>query len=52
MIAAGQFGMMVSYKNDRTLCVPIADAVHRLRFVDPNDSMVQTAREIGISFGD
>ena len=52
MIAERQFGMMVSYKNDQTLCVPIADAVHRLRFVDPNDSMVQTAREIGISFGD
>ncbi len=52
MIAERQFGMMVSYKNDQTLSVPIADAVHRLRFVDPNDSMVQTAREIGISFGD
>jgi hypothetical protein len=42
----------VSYKNDQTLAVPIADAVHRLRFVDPHDQMVETAREIGISFGD
>jgi hypothetical protein len=43
--------MMVSYKNDQTLAVPIAEAVHHLRFVDPSDQMVETAREIGIRFG-
>jgi ATP-dependent phosphofructokinase / diphosphate-dependent phosphofructokinase len=52
LINERKFGMMVSYKNDETLAVPIADAVHRLRFVEPNDQMVETAREIGISFGD
>jgi 6-phosphofructokinase len=52
LIAERKFGSMVSYRNDQTLAVPIADAVRRLRFVDPNDQMVKTAREIGISFGD
>ena len=52
LIAEKKFGMMVSYKNDQTLAVPIAEAVHHLRFVDPSDQMVETAREIGIRFGD
>jgi phosphofructokinase-like protein len=52
LIAEKKFGMMVSYRNDQTLAVPIAEAVHHLRFVDPNDQMVGTAREIGIRFGD
>ena len=52
LISEGKFGMMVSYRDDQTLDVPIADAVHHLRFVDPNYQMLKTAREIGISFGD
>jgi ATP-dependent phosphofructokinase / diphosphate-dependent phosphofructokinase len=52
LIGERKFGMMVSYKNDETSAVPIADAVHRLRFVDPQDQMVETAREIGVNFGD
>jgi len=52
LIAERKFGRMVSYKNDQTLDVPIADAVNRLKYVDSNDQIVETAREIGISFGD
>jgi len=52
LIAEQKFGTMVSYKNDETRAVPISDAVHLLRFVDPNDQMVKTARRMGISFGD
>jgi ATP-dependent phosphofructokinase / diphosphate-dependent phosphofructokinase len=52
MIAERQFGMMVSYRNDETSAVPIFDAVHHLKFVGANHQMVETAREIGISFGD
>lgn len=51
-IAQGKFGTMVSYQNSETIDVPIADAVNRLRLVEPNDQLVATAREIGISFGD
>jgi 6-phosphofructokinase 1 len=48
----GKFGHMVSYQNYQVLDVPIADAVHRLRVVSPTSQMVETARAVGISFGD
>jgi 6-phosphofructokinase 1 len=43
---------MVSYQNNEVLDVPIADAVYRLKLVNPNHQLVKTARKIGISFGD
>jgi len=52
LIADGQFGHMVSYQNYQVLAVPIARAVHRLRLVQPDSQMVDTARAVGISFGD
>ncbi|HEY2799549.1 MAG TPA: ATP-dependent 6-phosphofructokinase [Chthoniobacterales bacterium] len=48
----GQFGSMVSYQNYQVQHVPIAAAVNRLRLVQPSSQMVQTAREVEISFGD
>lgn len=52
LIAEEKFGHMVSYQNYHVLAVPIADAVHRLRLVPPQGQMVETARAVGISFGD
>ena len=52
LITQRKFGTMVSYQNNQVLNVPIADAVYRLRLVDPNSQMVETARRIGIRFGD
>ena len=52
LVAEGKFGTMVSYQNDEVLDAPIADAVNRLRLVEPNHRLVKTARAIGISFGD
>ena len=46
------FGSMVSYQNYQMRHVSIADAVNRLRLVPPNGEMVQTARDVEISFGD
>jgi ATP-dependent phosphofructokinase / diphosphate-dependent phosphofructokinase len=48
----GHFGSMVSYQNYQVRHVPIADAVNRLRLVPPNGELVQTARDVDISFGD
>lgn len=48
----GYFGSMVSYQSYQVRHVPIADAVNRLRLVPPNGEMVQTARDVEISFGD
>jgi ATP-dependent phosphofructokinase / diphosphate-dependent phosphofructokinase len=47
----GHFGSMVSYQNYQVRHVPIADAVNRLRLVQPSSQLVETAREVGISFG-
>jgi ATP-dependent phosphofructokinase / diphosphate-dependent phosphofructokinase len=52
LIEEGRFGTMVSYQNDQTLDVPISHAVHRLRQVDPNGQLVETARAVDITFGD
>jgi hypothetical protein len=43
---------MVSYQNYQVRHVPIADAVNRLRLVPPDGELVQTARDVDISFGD
>ena len=48
----GHLGSMVSYQNYQVRHVPIAEAVNRLRLVPPNGEMVQTARDVEISFGD
>lgn len=51
MAAQGQFGYMVSYQAYQVDQVPIAEAVNRLRLVPPDSQMVQTARDVDISFG-
>ena len=48
----GHFGSMVSYRNYQVRHVPIAEAVNRLKLVPPNGELVQTARDVDISFGD
>jgi len=52
LIAAGGFGRMVCLKGDRIQSVPIAEAVGKMKGVDPAGELVNTARAIGISFGD
>jgi phosphofructokinase-like protein len=52
LINERHFGSMVSYQNYQVRHVPIAEAVNRLRLVPPNGEMVQTARDVEISFGD
>ena len=49
---AEKFGAMVSCQNYEVLDVPIAEAVHRLKKVPPTCQLVETARAVGISFGD
>jgi ATP-dependent phosphofructokinase / diphosphate-dependent phosphofructokinase len=48
----GHFGSMVSYQSYQVRHVPISEAVNRLRLVPPNGEMVQTARDVEITFGD
>jgi 6-phosphofructokinase len=52
LIAQGRFGKMVCLRNTLIESVEIAQVVRRLKNVDPQGELVQTARAIGISFGD
>ena len=52
LIAQGGFGRMVCLRNERIEAVDIAQAIGKLKTVDPNGQLVQTAKAIGISFGD
>ena len=52
LIEDGKFGRMVSYQRYEVGDVSIRKAVEKLNLVDPEGQMVQTARAVGISFGD
>jgi len=52
LIAQGGFGKMVCLRCARIEAVEIAHAIGRLKTVDPAGQLVQTAKAIGISFGD
>ncbi len=52
LIAEGKFGHMVSYQDYHVDSVPITQAVHRLRLVQPTSQLVETGRAVGVSFGD
>ena len=52
LIAAGGFGQMVALQTPRVVPVPLAEAVGALKRVPPDGELVQTARGLGIGFGD
>jgi 6-phosphofructokinase 1 len=52
LIAKGDFGKMVCLQQECIRAVTIADAVGRMKTVDPQGEIVRAARAIGISFGD
>lgn len=52
MVADGQFGEMVAYRNHALTTVPLEDAVKDYNFVKADHYLINTARKLGISFGD
>jgi len=52
MIQQGQFGEMVSFRNNSFTSVPLAEAILHNNNVAPDHALVEAARAIGISFGD
>ena len=52
LIADGKFGKMVALRGDSIVAVDVADAIGKLKTVRPDGELVQTARAIGIGFGD
>jgi 6-phosphofructokinase 1 len=43
---------MVAWRNRRVVDVPLAEAARGAHLVDPQGDLVQTARGLGIGFGD
>ncbi len=52
LVADEKFDRMVAWKNREVVDVAIEDAIAAYRAVDVHDTMVETARGVGISFGD
>jgi len=47
-----KWGHMVALQSPHIVTIPIGDALREVKRVDPNHDVVQTARQVGISFGD
>ena len=52
LIKRGEYGFMVAVKNDDITTVPLEEVAGKLKTVDPNCTMIQDAKGMGISFGD
>lgn len=52
LIKHQQYGNMVALHNNEIIAVPLSEVAGKLKMVPADDQMVETARAIGISFGD
>lgn len=52
LIMDNQYGFMVGYKNREIVRVPLEDVAGKLKTVDPDATIVQEAKMLGICFGD
>ena len=52
LIQEKKYGYMVAVRNNEITEVPLEEVAGKLKTVDPNCSMIQEAKMIGISFGD
>lgn len=52
LIAAGKFDRMVAWSNRAVIDVPIQDAIAAYQQVTPSDTLVHTARALGVCLGD
>jgi 6-phosphofructokinase 1 len=52
LIAQEKWGYLVGVRGEEIVPIPISEAIAHLKQVDPHSEAVQTARHVGISFGD
>lgn len=52
LIIEGKFGYMVGMINGETVPVPLEETAGKLKMVDPEASIIQEAKGLGICFGD
>ncbi|MCI5869432.1 MAG: 6-phosphofructokinase [Dorea sp.] len=51
-ILEGKYGYMLGTKNQDIIRVPLKEVAGKLKYVDPNASIIKEAKMTGISFGD
>ena len=52
LILEGEYGFMVGYRNREIVKVPLEDVAGKLKMLDPNSTIINEAKMLGISFGD
>lgn len=52
LVANEQFGRMVAYVNNEMTSVTLKKAISKYKVLDPDHYLINTARSLGISFGD
>ncbi|BAZ45471.1 6-phosphofructokinase [Chondrocystis sp. NIES-4102] len=52
LIAQEKYDRLVAWQNRQVTSIPIAEAIKNYRAVDPEDTLVKTARGLGICLGD
>lgn len=52
MAQNGQFGQMVTFRNNTIGSAPLTEAISQYKYLDPDHYLIRTARSIGIEFGD
>ena len=50
-ILEGNYGCMMDVKKNEIVRVPLAEVAGKLKYVDPNSSIIKEAEMTGISFG-
>jgi len=52
LIKSGKYGRMVAWSNRKVIDVPIVEAIRHYQAVEPEGTLVKTARGLGICLGD
>lgn len=52
LVLDGDFGKLVVMKNDDVTAIPLKETAGKLKYVDPKDDIIASAKMLGISFGD
>jgi len=52
LVAAGKYGNMVAFKKNALEAVSLKKAISEYNFISKDHYLINTARKLGISFGD
>lgn len=52
MVMAGEFGRMVTFRNNKMKTVSLKQATQKYNFVKSDNYLIDTAKKVGISFGE